>query len=369
MLLFVSARFVQVMAVEKTLLALFGVVLVCLCYYNLLRAIPDQHALVMKENFELQQKLQQRIHPIASDPLPLPVEANNRGELDQCQDKLQEQLQISESLRNTLTENQANPLTPATTPQCNMGEKNRPLPLLILCHNRPDYLQRTLDNIIANRPSSQQFPIIVSQDGTHDGVWKLLNGPKYYQEVTAIQLQERGKASTSYHYIAQHFKFGISSVLEKLGFEDVIILEDDMEIAPDFFQYFLRMREELYKDESLYTASAWNDNGQNDHGRDPQNLKRSDFFPGLGWIMTGKLWKELGPKWPEGYWDDWMREPAQRKGRHCIFPEISRSWTFGEQGSSQGQFWKQYLKPVTLYSGPPVAFNSLDLSYLNDVSY
>ena len=22
--------------------------------------------------------------------------------------------------------------------------------------------------------------------------------------------------------------------------------------------------------------------------------------------MTRTLWNELGPKWPKGYWDDWM---------------------------------------------------------------
>lgn len=41
--------------------------------------------------------------------------------------------------------------------------------------------------------------------------------------------------------------------------------------------------------------------------------------------MTKKLWKELGPakKWaPTGYWDDWMREDEQRKGRQVIRPEV-----------------------------------------------
>lgn len=28
-------------------------------------------------------------------------------------------------------------------------------------------------------------------------------------------------------------------------------------------------------------------------------LYRSDFFPGLGWMMTREIWAELGPKWPK----------------------------------------------------------------------
>lgn len=27
-------------------------------------------------------------------------------------------------------------------------------------------------------------------------------------------------------------------------------------------------------------------------------LHRSDFFPGLGWMLTRDLWLELEPKWP-----------------------------------------------------------------------
>jgi len=43
-----------------------------------------------------------------------------------------------------------------------------------------------------------------------------------------------------------------------------------------------------------------------------------------------QAWEELGPKWPEAFWDDWLREPPQRKGRQFLRPEISRSYTFGE---------------------------------------
>ena len=34
---------------------------------------------------------------------------------------------------------------------------------------------------------------------------------------------------------------------------------------------------------------------------------RTDFFPGLGWMLTKTVWKELSVKWARSYWDDWMR--------------------------------------------------------------
>ena len=33
----------------------------------------------------------------------------------------------------------------------------------------------------------------------------------------------------------------------------------------------------------------------------PELLYRSDFFPGLGWMITDRLWDELRDKWPKSY--------------------------------------------------------------------
>lgn len=76
---------------------------------------------------------------------------------------------------------------------------------------------------------------------------------------------------------------------------------DDLNVAPDFFEYFLATHELLKNDESLWCVSAWNDNGKAtviDETRGDL-LYRSDFFPGLGWMLTRKLWAELAPKWPK----------------------------------------------------------------------
>ena len=63
---------------------------------------------------------------------------------------------------------------------------------------------------------------------------------------------------------------------------------DDLDVSPDFFDYFRGTRWLLEKDPTLYCVSAWNDNGKpslidkNAHDL----LYRSDFFPGLGWMLT-----------------------------------------------------------------------------------
>lgn len=245
------------------------------------------------------------------------------------------------------------------------------VPVLVICHNRPEYLDEALQSIITTRQDATQFPIIVSQDGTHDGVWQLLE-KKYADEVVAVQFQARHEVTMakkgenlSYYYIAQHYFYALRTVFNKMSFNSVIILEDDLRISPDFFEYFTALLPLLHDpDENIYCISAWNDNGKSSHVHDPAALRRSDFFPGLGWMLTRELWMEFEPKWPEGYWDDWVRDPAQRKGRHCIFPEISRTYTYGAKGSSGGQFFNEHLQHIAL-NDRPQKFTDMDLSYLN----
>ena len=118
-------------------------------------------------------------------------------------------------------------------------------------------------------------------------------------------------------------------------------MQDDMELAPDFFTYFEALAPLLDADDMLMCISSWNDHGQvqlchrNQRGvavtcccvevfcastfpkvcpmsgshvrsemhicmclqvqyvQDTQRLYRTDFFPGLGWMLRQQLWEEL----------------------------------------------------------------------------
>lgn len=155
-----------------------------------------------------------------------------------------------------------------------------------------------------------------------------------------------------------------------MNYEQVIIVEDDLLAAPDFYEYFEATLPILKADKSLWCVSAWNDNGKGAliDKSTPELLYRTDFFGGLGWMLTKELWSEIGPKWPKSYWDDWMRNPAQRKGRACIRPEIPRTKTFGKDGVSNGLFFDKHLKFIELNANP-VDFVHLDLSYLLKQNY
>ena len=119
--------------------------------------------------------------------------------------------------------------------------------------------------------------------------------------------------------------------------------------------------------ENLLAVSAFNDNGLKqlvDDAQDSSTLLRSDFFPGLGWMLTRSIWQELQSKWPENYWDDWLRGPNNRKGRHIIRPEIPRTLHFGTHGTSNNQFGS-FLSSIVLHSeSHPVDWRNFDIDSL-----
>lgn len=128
-----------------------------------------------------------------------------------------------------------------------------------------------------------------------------------------------------YFKIARHYLWGLKQIFRTFNHTAVIIVEgqsycvtrmkeprplrflfycypDDLDIAPDFYSYFAATYDLLLKDPTLWCVSAWNDNGKAklvDTENGSPILYRSDFFPGLGWMITKNLWEELEPKWPK----------------------------------------------------------------------
>ncbi|XP_023151149.1 alpha-1,3-mannosyl-glycoprotein 2-beta-N-acetylglucosaminyltransferase b [Amphiprion ocellaris] len=249
------------------------------------------------------------------------------------------------------------------------------IPILVIACDRVT-VKRSLDRLIQYRPSPELYPIIVSQDCGHAETARVIGS--YGDQVTHIRqpdlsdirVRPEHRKFQGYYKIARHYRWALNQVFNTLSQSTVVIVEDDLEVAPDFFEYFRALHPILRSDPTLWCVSAWNDNGR-DALVDPSKadlLYRTDFFPGLGWMLLKEMWAELEPKWPSAFWDDWMRQPEQRKDRSCIRPEISRTITFGRKGVSLGQFFDQYLRYIKLNT-EFVPFTKHDLSYLLKEKY
>ncbi|XP_063041328.1 alpha-1,3-mannosyl-glycoprotein 2-beta-N-acetylglucosaminyltransferase b isoform X2 [Engraulis encrasicolus] len=258
------------------------------------------------------------------------------------------------------------------------GPKSEPqpvIPILVIACDRVT-VRRSLDKLIQYRPSAELHPIIVSQDcghvetarviGSYGSQVKHISQP----DLADIAVRPEHRKFQGYYKIARHYHWALNQVFNTLGYDTVVIVEDDLEVASDFFEYFRALHPFLRTDPTLWCVSAWNDNGRDglvDPGR-ADLLYRTDFFPGLGWMLMKEMWNELEPKWPKAFWDDWMRQPEQRRDRSCVRPEISRTITFGRKGVSLGQFFDQYLRYIKLNT-EFVPFTKRDLSYLERKRY
>ncbi|KAK4340527.1 hypothetical protein RND71_041989 [Anisodus tanguticus] len=178
--------------------------------------------------------------------------------------------------------------------------------VVVMACNRADYLERTIKSILKYQtPVASKYPVFISQDGSNPDVRKLALS---YDQLTYMQHldfepvhTERPGELIAYYKIARHYKWALDQLFHKHNFSRVIILEDDMEIAADFFDYFEAGATLLDRDKSIMAISSWNDNGQRQFVQDPYALYRSDFFPGLGWMLSKSTWAELSPKWPKAY--------------------------------------------------------------------
>ncbi|CAH2084029.1 unnamed protein product [Euphydryas editha] len=252
------------------------------------------------------------------------------------------------------------------------------LPILVIACDRVT-VKRCLDNLIKFRPNKDTFPIIVSQDCGHNETYQVIksytdNDPSItvvrQPDLSEIPLPRQKVKFKGYYKIARHYRFALNHVFVKMDYEAVIIVEDDLDISPDFFEYFLGTYPLLFKDPSIWCISAWNDNGKKeliDHSR-PELLHRTDFFPGLGWLLKKDTWLQLEPKWPEAFFDDWLRNPENTDGRACIRPEISRTYSFGKVGVSKGLFFDMHLRYMQL-NVEFVEFTKLNLTYLIKDTY
>ena len=145
---------------------------------------------------------------------------------------------------------------------------NRPTALVIVAYNRPDYLKRTFQSIIStlSSPSNHiRVDIVLSQDGYLDVLDNVVKEaeleiksklPSFkYKHIHHKQVifycyshqQENLPGDSGYHKLARHFGWFLNEMFLQEQYEQVIILEvtlffnkltlqDDLEIAPDFFE-------------------------------------------------------------------------------------------------------------------------------------
>ena len=216
-------------------------------------------------------------------------------------------------------------------------------PVVVIACDRTETLRDALTSLMAAGASAQD--ILVAQDGANSAVAAVVAEFGVAHKAKRPPLVPLDGAQ----HIARTYKFALTRAFEDV-FPDapaVLVVEDDLVVSKDFFDYFSAVAPALERDDSLFVASAWNDNGFAKHG-DPGALRRTGWFPGLGWLLPRKLWEtDLHPQWPDGHWDHWMRSDDVAKGRECVYPVVNRASHESEYGTFLDAWHdKRYFKTI-----------------------
>ena len=146
-----------------------------------------------------------------------------------------------------------------------IGKQETQIPVLVIACNRPT-VARALDSILAARSkyNGEMFPILVSQDCGHAGTLEIIKDyTNKYDHIGYIEQKDRSepwpnvkKNMLGYFKLSRHYKFALDSVFARFSKANgVIIVEDDLEVSPDFLNYFKTFSPLLFdKNENLY----WN---------------------------------------------------------------------------------------------------------------
>lgn len=70
-------------------------------------------------------------------------------------------------------------------------------------------------------------------------------------DLSDIAVPPKNKKFKGYYKIARHYGWALNTVFDR-GFEFVIIVEDDLNVAPDFFEYFMGTHKLLRDDPTLW---------------------------------------------------------------------------------------------------------------------
>ncbi|XP_071518844.1 protein O-linked-mannose beta-1,2-N-acetylglucosaminyltransferase 1-like [Panulirus ornatus] len=136
--------------------------------------------------------------------------------------------------------------------------------------------------------------------------------------------------------INYHMKFVLQKVFQLYPQADkAIILEDDLDLAPDFIPYFHQTAPLLTSDRKLVCVNAYNYNAFSHTALDPTRLYRVHGVPAYGWMVRRDVAEEMVSKWPsldQNFdWDWWLRYYMMGE-RDVLVPEIPRTKHSGGGG-------------------------------------
>jgi len=261
------------------------------------------------------------------------------------------------------------------------------LAVIVFACSRPSHLRRTLRSLASQDKSVlSQVDLYVSVDSHRKSryvvtaaqtesdslelplraVWQPTD--VHHDGTPDLQLSSREKITAHYgRSLRRLFK-------ENPGVTHAVILEDDLVLSPDFLVFLAAHAPytSLDPNEGPTAISGWNDNSAAKIPPVPSGATvLTDFFPGLGWLLSRELWELLEPVWPDRRdsapimdvgrptrpypaaraaptgWDWWLRAEFEAQRWIVLYPLLGR---VSHDGGSSGATNVAVAQQKSLYA-------------------
>nr|XP_053648232.1 protein O-linked-mannose beta-1,2-N-acetylglucosaminyltransferase 1-like [Cherax quadricarinatus] len=233
------------------------------------------------------------------------------------------------------------PYLPTQQPSPPSIAMSEDIPVVIVTANKPYYLYRLLKNL-KRVAGSGKTKVVVIVDGPHQETLQLTNLFLIHTIVHYPQGPPGENTRTN-----TNIAFALQTVLDRWPHVDkVILLEDDLILAPDLLRYFHQAAPALTMDPTLYLVNAFGQNSYPNTAKESSVVLRAEMYPQYGW-MTCRRWVQyVLTLWvPPGRgvdWDWWLFTEGVRGGLSAVVPEVSRTAHAGSAGAHVTG-WEQYL--------------------------
>ncbi|XP_069946828.1 protein O-linked-mannose beta-1,2-N-acetylglucosaminyltransferase 1-like [Cherax quadricarinatus] len=242
------------------------------------------------------------------------------------------------------------------------------IPVAIVTTRRLPHVLRQVGQVWAS-PGGTNTPITIFVDGYNPEAQALAA----LLQVPLIEHNDPApKGSTN--RISFHVKFILTKVFQLYpGADKAIILEDDLDLAPDFIPYFHQTAPLLTSDPKLFCVNAYNYNAFYHTALNPSRLYRVHGFPCYGWMIRRAVAQETVSKWAPlnagADWDMWVRQAVMGE-RDILVPEIPRTKHRGGGGVHvTGIEQQQYYNQRPLNTLPNVTLDVQGAKFRNYILF
>jgi hypothetical protein len=221
--------------------------------------------------------------------------------------------------------------------------------IVVICNNRDKLLRKSLYSILSARGVDERGFVIISQNGNNEQVGETIR--EEFPELQLIRNDKQDNLKAELRLPA-HFKWTFDKVFWSFPqcHKGMVIIEEDLEVSPDFLEYFELTAPVVENDPTLLTTSLWNDIGFEWNSNDKNMILRTTFFPGLGWWLSRSLWFDvLREEWPSQDWDWYVRKKAFAAKLDTIHPEVPRDYHMASHGTYMRMgLFKKYFEKINI---------------------